>query len=352
MPCWLLGGGCLLAAFASLAMRGERPSCTLPGWPDVSTVARWPLHGAREQCFCAYAHAGAPPTPATPPPRGGEARAASAPLDAGCPSWREWVSTDGEHADRISHFGASATVLGARRGNASASRYAFVGDWAVDLGSGFGAECDRARSPRCEAVGAHVLSLPRARYLRDCCGERRSLGQLLRTAPAEACALMRGLVEGGLRRVPSLDAHDSCRREGQEPTAASGCLAQCFHIVPDVYFLHLHTTVGALAIRADAEDSGLGPAYNASERADARTAFGRYNLCVCEPREWADGSGRGSCPEAAPADPEYALEATVSLCRNLAGVMGIEPGVCMECARASAEPVGGGAAESWVQNHA
>lgn len=133
--------------------------------------------------------------------------------------------------------------------------------------------------------------------------------------------------------MPSLETYESCNREGEEPTSRNGCLAQCFHIAPDVFFLHLHTTAGVQDVRHDLEDSGLGPAFNASEAGEARLGYGRYNVCACEPREWGDRRGRGSCPVSRPSDPEYVAEAVVSLCRNLAGVMEIEPSICRECRR-------------------
>ena len=114
--------------------------------------------------------------------------------------------------------------------------------------------------------------------------------------------------------------------------AANGCLAQCFHYRPDVYFAHLHTTGGAAAIRIGPVDSGLGPTYNKTEAADMHAAFGRYNVCVCEPASWSGaGAGRGSCPQAKPADKEYAEQAAFTLCRNIAGASGVDPRLCSTC---------------------
>jgi hypothetical protein len=236
-------------------------------------------------------------------------------------------------------------VIGATQGNASRGRYAFVRDWAVDLGSGFDAECDRTRSAECAAVGAHILSIPRTRYIADCCAAPTGLHRLLRRGVggaalaaalvdvSELCLLLRDLIGGALRRVPDLHRYRSCAREGEEPTADTGCIAQCFHIVPDVNFLHLHTTAGALRIRSDVIDSGLGPAYNSSEAHDARRGYGRYNLCACEPADWAaDRRGRGHCPLAQPAEAAYVHEAAVSLCRNLAGVADADSTLCDKCA--------------------
>ena len=221
----------VVATFASIVLpRAQREGeCPLPDWPAVATVAAWPFLGARERCFCAYST---------------QSLDVRDSLTAACPTWRDWVTTDGETPNRVSHHGAHATVLGGTDGNVSSSRYAFVGDWAVDLGSGYGAECDRARTADCMAIGAHVLTVPRDRYLHDCCGKHSSLGALLLSEPRAVCSLLRGLVAGGLSRVPQLQKYESCRHQGQEPTAESGCLAQCFHIIPDVFYLHLHTTAG------------------------------------------------------------------------------------------------------------
>jgi len=139
--------------------------CSMPGW-EHKALAEMPLHGARERCFCAYAQ-----------PDDLDR------LSSECAKWRRWVSTDGHVPDRVWQHGTS-TILGSRRGgNETQGRYAFVNDWAVDLGSGFDAECDAGRSPGCVAVGAHVLSLPRRRYLRNCCGDGpTSLSSLLPAA--------------------------------------------------------------------------------------------------------------------------------------------------------------------------
>jgi hypothetical protein len=291
-------------------------SCSLAGW-EVSALAEWPRHGERERCFCAYADLHH--------------------LSAECPRWRKWASADGLTPNRVWHHG-TATILGSRHGdNATSGRYAFVNDWATDLGSGFGAECRRDRAPDCVAVGAHVLSLPRGRYLRDCCdGGPTSLASLLPARAAdggkELCGLLRDMVHGALLAVPRLEQYESCRAENTEPTARNRCLAQCFHVQPDVFFLHLHTTAGVLRTRIGPTNSGLGPAFNASGADDASVGFGRYNLCVCEPREWARSPlGRGSCPDARPAGPEYVGQSAVSLCRNLAAVAGADQRACEVC---------------------
>lgn len=320
----------MAAALVAYGALGGGAACSLPGSASMPG-------GAAERCFCAYAQY-----------RDTDYER----LDAACPSWRTWVSTDGTTPGRVRQHGA-ATVLGAERGNASAGRYAYVLDWAIDLGSGYGAECDTARSPRCEAVGAHVLSIPRERYLRDCCGGGpESLVALLAGAQpspggtvratlrasgaAEAatplCSLLRDMISGALPLVPQLHDYDSCRDENAEPVARNKCLAQCFHIVPDVYFLHLHTTAGVARIRTGPVDSGVGPSVNGSNARDAAAQYGRYNVCVCEPPGWAAPDGRGSCPRARPAEAAYVEQATASLCRNLAAATGADAQACEACA--------------------
>ena len=100
--------------------------------------------GASERCFCAYAEAG------------DDLDA----LDAECPSWRAYVSTDGTRPTKLGYADSVTTVgrpgrdprlvysrdrerrpcatrtcvLGA--GNSTLRRYGSLADWAVDLGSG------------------------------------------------------------------------------------------------------------------------------------------------------------------------------------------------------------------------
>lgn len=334
---------CLASLFARA--RSPPPPCSLPAWPGEEVVSSWEHHGSRERCFCAYAALAAHAHSGTPRLRE---------LEESCPRWADFVSLDGGHSATMVHAsGAFAIALGSISGNVSERKYGYVPDWAADLGSGYGEDCDLSRDPRCEAVGAHVLSLPRRLYVADCCSRpdaargdatvvaaRRpgpqpgpSLADLIASDAASACGLLQDLVAGGLRQVRRLDAFGSCAAENEEPTAASGCLAQCFHVVPDVWYLHLHTTAGAKDIRAaQPYNTGLGPSFNASEASDPATAFGRYNACVCEPRAWAAaGRGRGSCPEARPSDAAYPAEAAHALCRNVAGASGVDPRLCHAC---------------------
>ena len=106
-------------------------------------------------------------------------------------------------------------------------------------------------------------------------------------------------------------------------------VCRCFHVVPDVYYLHLHTTVGVADIREEPVDSGLGPAYNASEADNAARGYGYYNLCACEADDFP--TGRGNCPAVAPADPSYPAAAAAALCRNLAAAAGVDASGCDFC---------------------
>ena len=115
------------------------------------------------------------------------------------------------------------------------------------------------------------------------------------------------MVGGALAQIQpdELASYDSCRAEDEEPALPGRCLAQCFHIVPDVYMAHLHTTAAAARQRNGPVNSGLGPQFNASQAADA-PLHGRYNACACEPSSWADVTpGRGHCPAERPADAGY-----------------------------------------------
>ena len=213
-------------------------TCTVPGWPDNATVNSWPYSGAREKCFCAYA--------TMPPGSSGTS------LDAACPSWKSYVSTDNITPGRVKVFGQAATVLGVPAANATPSHFGSMSDWSVDLGSGLSYDCNTTLSPGCVAVGAHVLSIPRRRYFSDCCGAvdrpaagASSLARLLQDDPSAACSTLSDMLRGGLAGVPGklLQSLDSCRSENQDPVdqGGPGCLAQCFHFRPDVNWVHVCT---------------------------------------------------------------------------------------------------------------
>ena len=216
---------CLASLFARA--RSPPPPCSLPAWPGEEVVSSWEHHGSRERCFCAYAALAAHAQPGTPRLRE---------LEESCPRWADFVSLDGGHSATMVHAsGAFAVALGSTSGNASERKYGYVPDWAADLGSGYGEDCDVSRDPRCEAVGAHVLSLPRRLYVADCCSRpdaargdatvvaaRRpgpqpgpSLADLIASDAASACGLLQDLVAGGLRQVRRLDAFGSCAAENE-----------------------------------------------------------------------------------------------------------------------------------------
>ena len=298
--------------------RESEAVCVVPGWPPRGRGRSRPTPSRAALCFCAYAQ-----------------HSQRGDIPGLCPQWTQFVSTDGISADKLLQHGA-ATVLGKVGGNATMERYGSVVDWAVDLGSGPGRDCDRTAAPACAAAGLHLLSIPRFRFVADCCGNEQSLAALLqRGHSAAVLELLHDMIEGALVRardyskaVAGGGAWRSCDRPGEEPTRANGCMAQCFHITPDVAYLHLHTTAGAKAVRIGPWDSGLGPAVNSSESGVRSRGNGRYNVCVCEPSEW-QAVGRGHCPSELPGESSrYLLQATRSLCLNIAGAAQLAPSVC------------------------
>ena len=176
--------------------------CSLRNWPGVQPS--WRHGGASELCFCAYA--------------GG------ADLDETCPRWKDYVSADGTHADKLSTHGR-ATVQGKRAGNATTSKYGSMTDWALDLGSGFGADCDRGRSPTCESVGAHALSIPRNGYASQCCdaADPNSFAAWLATRPKELTSTLEDMIEGTCERGIKTEQREQSlrpRRARQAPHAS------------------------------------------------------------------------------------------------------------------------------------
>lgn len=256
---------------------------------------------------------------------------ASPELEHLCPSWSEHVSTDGATPNRINQYN-SATIMGVQRSNATNSKYGCMKDWSLDLGSGYDEDCNVTMDPTCTAEGAHILSIPRNTYLEDCCSRRnRSLAAMVQGGDVlGACNLLHDMIAGALPQIPRLESYQSCSSENQDPVAANQCLAQCFHIRPDVFYLHLHSTAGVKSMRDGPIDSGLGPNYNQTEKDDPTIGHGRYNLCVCEPAAWSDAN-RGHCPAAAPASADYPVQATESACMNIAGLVGADPGICHGC---------------------
>ena len=293
-----------LFALASVVLAARADDCALPGWPGVQPD--WRHGGASETCFCAYAGA--------------------APLDDACPTWLDYVSTDGATPDKLTTHGA-AEVQGRLAGNVTTGRYGSMSDWAVDLGSGYEEDCDATLSPGCASTGAHSLSIPRNEYASQCCdtSDPLSLASWLPDRASTLCNLLRDLVAGGLRAIgPDYRSKPSCNATNEEPTVANGCLAQCFHVTPDVWYAHLHTTVSVKAMKDGPIDSALGPAWNQSEGDN-----GYYNVCACEPSSWPNG--RGNCPAAAPADQAYPAQASEALCRNIAAAAGVDPAPCDAC---------------------
>jgi hypothetical protein len=307
----------------------QQNQCNVSGWPAAAVVANMRFSGARERCFCGYAEL----SPTSPDYQS---------LSSLCPTWKKYVSTDMLTANKVSGAGTTVTVLGTSTNNVTTQKYGQMTDWSVDFGSGFGSDCNTTSTPGCIPEGSHVLSIPKGKYYKDCCtmdsAGTSSLAAELEYGkdPQVVCNVLRDLLSGGLAQVQNSDLHDvdSCREENQDPLASNsdsnsnsgGCLAQCFHYRPDVNWVHLHTTSSVKAMRDGPIDSGLGLGYNATEIDDSAAAFGRYNVCACEPSSW--GPKRGNCPNAKPFEADYLKDATMSLCKNLAGVSGVDPAKC------------------------
>jgi len=312
-----------LLGVAAVSSTAADTNCTLPGWPGIQPS--WNHGGVSEVCFCAYAQVDT---------------ISWDEFEARCPSWASYVSTNNAEPNKLTQL-PSATIAGQVAGDAAADppHYGSMGDWSVDLGSGFDADCDLSASPTCATRGTHILSIPSTTYVSDLLSSNpRSLASLLRAGEvADVCAMLRDMIRGGVEQSgyarqggaaadagaqAQAQAVTSCANEDEDPTEANGCLAQCFHITPDVNYLHLHTTNTAMAMRDGPGNSGLGPDVNASDIA-RYPPRGAYNVCVCEPASWA-AEGRGACPQAAPSDPEYVEQALASLLGNFMAAAGVD----------------------------
>ena len=297
---------------------GSCIGCNVPNFPSQSIVNAWRYNGAREKCFCGYS-----------------TYTDIDSLSKVCPSWYKYVSTDNQTANKVHQLGV-ATVLGSTINNLTLSRYGQMTDWSVDFGSGYNNDCNKTLTPNCLPRGSHVLSIPSNEYYQDCCtmdnNQTPSLAQTLLTHPLKICTILKNLIQGGLSQINHKKVqYDSCKSENQNPilNGTSTCLAQCFHYRPDVNWVHLHSTAGVYHMRNGPIDSGLGLGYNVTESQNAKAAYGKYNVCVCEPSSW--GPRRGNCPTAQPYETGYAKEATKSLCQNVAGVAGIDVSLCNQC---------------------
>jgi hypothetical protein len=317
------------AALFLLLVPSTSTTCNVSGWPSANTVNSWRYNGAREKCFCAYSQlSSTPPTPA-------EMKV----LEEGCPDWKLYVSTDNDTTNKVHHY-PSSTILGSKTSNSSTGRYGNILDWSIDFGSGFGNDCNVTVQPSCKPVGSHVLSIPNDVFFQDCCsmgGSVKSLANEMVRNPLKVCHILSDMLNGSIRIVNDLHMYHNCNLENQDPTHVNQCVSQCFHYRPDVNWVHLHTTSGVMAMRDGPIDSGLGPGYNSTEQNDASAAFGRYNVCACEPESWktvssSKGSSRGNCPSSKPSDKNYVAEATISLCQNVAAVSGLDSSICQQCA--------------------
>lgn len=256
------------------------------------------------RCFAAYASYASSPNEET--------------LAQACPAWDDWVSTDGIHADKV-HDGGSVFILGQRAGNATTNRIGSIADAMVDLGGGF----DNDLVPGGKSIGVHLLSISKSRY-RSCCGGAGgspSLADDLEAGgknAARACSVLRDSVRGPLRFIGEY----SSVKQARDVSQIHG-FSQCYHQIPDVMWLHMHTTAGVKGMRS------------------TRLALGPWatNSCVCEPAELGKTQpGRGNCPTAQPENQgEYVAQAVESLCLNIAGAAGLDVNAsmatCTRCAR-------------------
>lgn len=306
----------LFAANVLLSAAGSQDPCKMLGWPNKTVVNSWEKSGSSEKCFCAYSEM------------------TSSNLTERCPGWQNFVSTDLFTPNKVNYHG-DATILGVPQGNSTTRRYGSIIDWSLDLGAGYDQDCGSSNSS-CESVGVHFLSIPRSRFFEECCNGDRSLKRMLKVSGGSCIVrqLLTDMIAGALAKVPELTTYKSCRRVNEDPTKKAACLAQCFHIFPEVHMLHLHTTAGVLQMRDGPWDSGLGPDFNSSEPSDESHGHGRYNLCACEPRSWtAPGIKRGFCPTQEPHEAGYVEAAALSLCKNLAGIAKVDESVCEERCR-------------------
>eukprot|EP00413_Alexandrium_margalefii_P044049 CAMPEP_0204594916 /NCGR_PEP_ID=MMETSP0661-20131031/52359_1 /ASSEMBLY_ACC=CAM_ASM_000606 /TAXON_ID=109239 /ORGANISM="Alexandrium margalefi, Strain AMGDE01CS-322" /LENGTH=291 /DNA_ID=CAMNT_0051605373 /DNA_START=72 /DNA_END=947 /DNA_ORIENTATION=- len=210
-------------------------------------------------------------------------------LEAVCPSWRQWVTTDGTSPNKV-HAAGTAVVLGHREGSAEKGFYGSIRDGGVDVGCGF--NCDLAVGGK--SNGVHLLSIP-VRWFSDCCSETNNsvAHAIAQRRTSEVCPMLRDGIRGGLEHAGEYTLLDQATTTGD-----AQLLSQCYHMKPEVWTLHLHTTAGAITVQGTPW-VGLGPQP--------------YNACVCEP-----SSLGGRCPVAQPREAAYVREAAQSLCFNVA----------------------------------
>jgi len=99
----------LLLLLAFLVADLQASSCPMQNWPSPSVVNGWRHGGASEKCFCAY----------------GNDLNHQNELNAACPGWKKYISTDNAVADKVT-ISESATTLGKERGNSTARKYGYM----------------------------------------------------------------------------------------------------------------------------------------------------------------------------------------------------------------------------------
>lgn len=240
-------------------------------------------------------------------------------MEARCPGWKYWVSTDGVNVDKI-HAAGAAVVLGQLGGNATTGIAGSIPDWGVDLGGGF----NNVSVSGGKFVGAHVLSIPAPGHgVINCCGpgDASVASWIAAERTTEVCKLLHDSISGGLAHVGEYKNLPQATAVDDELTRH---FSQCFHKAPDVKYLHMHTTAGVTT--NDTAGQGLVPYW--------------YNACVCQPPQAGEGSAwPGSCPTAQPSEPDYLPQATTSLCLNVAAASAMPEDVarkvCNACRRAA-----------------
>lgn len=242
-------------------------------------------------------------------------------LENKCPGWREWISTDGNTPDKI-HTSNTALVLGHRHGNATTGLSGTIADIGIDVGGGWSS----SRVAGGLSTGVHILSIPVTMYVDCCSNDARSLARAIsQRKTTEVCSLLRDSIKGGLIHAENYTQLDQATSEYDVKA-----FSQCYHHTVDVNYLHLHTTAGVKKMREGAYELNDGKRLGEMQLSLTPST---YNACVCEP--YGRPGGRGHCPTAQPRDPEYLVQATQSLCRNVGGSGGIDlasiDAVCGSC---------------------
>ena len=227
---------------------------------------------------------------------------------------------------------ASATVLGSRDGNATASDTRGMDRCPTGRSTSAAATATTATQPYLPAAppSARTCCRSRARASTSTAARTRRSRSPPRCAPARAPPSARRCADG--RRRARADTTRRARKLRLVPRRGRGARAP--RPLPRAVLPHrarrLH---GALAHdrrrRAPAQRAGQQRARPAVQRvAGGRRAAPRPVQCVrvrAEQLGRRHTSGRGHCPAERPADAGYPAAAAQSLCKNIAGIAGCPP---------------------------